>query len=86
MMDILILLFFQNGLVCVHEQSIHELAQAFIYEREISTPFCGTITGTVTPVRQLPYVYFYPSGLGMRLMEGTYRGVRVYYFKMEYAI
>ena len=86
MFDLLIFLFLERGIICMDEASARKTAYAIVHEQEFDTETCGSVTGTVTVVRALPTLYVFPSGLGLRVVEGLYLGKTIYFFRLEYSI
>lgn len=78
--------FLENGIVCMDELNARRTAVAITHNADFSTEYCGVVTGTVTVVRELPRLYVFPSGLGLRVIEGKYLNRTVYFFRVEYSI
>lgn len=86
MIELLVSLFLEQGLICTDEISAQQTANAIVHKQEFYTQTCGPVTGTVIEVRALPTLYVFPSGMGLRVVEGRYLGKTIYFFRMEYQI
>ena len=92
MYELFLLLFMEQGFVCMDLPSAQIVATAFtvgqdeFVEAIETSENCGAVTGELIPIKAVGNLYSRASGWSVRIVEAQYLNKTVYYFRTEYTL